>query len=119
MEVLGATKHGDYNQLEYLSIPQLPSLQPQDVLIKVSYSDVNPVDLQKLHGNQNVGSPVKNNPPFVPGFGGSGIVEEVGSQGPQHYKGKHVCFLASVFASAQECGPSRCCIYSSGRVDRL
>lgn len=97
MNVLGATKFGAYNEvLEFQSIPQLPKLGPKDVLIKVSYSDLNPVDFQKLKGggggrleNEN---PVPD-PPFVPGYGGSGIVQEVGSQGPQHLMGKNVCFL--------------------------
>jgi NADPH:quinone reductase-like Zn-dependent oxidoreductase len=97
MEVLGATKFGDYNQvLEFQSIPQLPKdeLGPKDVLIQVSYTDLNPVDFQKLKGGgrQIDGSPVPD-PPFVPGYGGSGIVQEVGSQGPQHLMGKNVCFL--------------------------
>jgi NADPH2:quinone reductase len=97
MEVLGATKHGNYDDaLDWISIPrppQLTELQPHDVLIQVAYSDVNPVDLQRLHGNQSVGTPVKESP-FVPGSGGSGIVEDVGPQAPQHWKGKQVCFLA-------------------------
>jgi NADPH:quinone reductase-like Zn-dependent oxidoreductase len=95
MEVLGATRFGEYNQvLEFQSIPQLSKeLGPKDVLIKVSYSDLNPVDFQKLKGGQRLdGNPVPN-PPFVPGYGGSGIVQEVGSQGPQYLMGKNVCFL--------------------------
>lgn len=96
MQVLGATKFGDYNQvLEFQSIPHLPKEQelgPKDVLIQVSYSDLNPVDFQKLKGGRLDGNPVPN-PPFVPGYGGSGIVQEVGSQGPQHLMGKNVCFL--------------------------
>ena len=94
MEVLGATKFGEYNEvLEFQSIPHLTTkdLGPKDVLIQVSYSDLNPVDFQKLKGNgKNV---VPNPSPFVPGYGGSGIVVDVGSQGPQHLVGKNVCFL--------------------------
>lgn len=92
MDVLGAVRFGSFDDvLEIKHIPQLPKLNPKEVLIKVAYSDVNPVDLQKLKGKE--GQPVPN-PPFVPGYGGSGIVQEVGSAAPQHLSGKQVCFLA-------------------------
>jgi NADPH2:quinone reductase len=94
MEALGANKFGSYEDkvLDWVSIPNFPSLNPKDVLIKVSYSDLNPVDLQKLKGGAKYGHPVPK-PPFIPGYGGSGTVQEVGSNGPQHLLGKAVCFL--------------------------
>jgi NADPH:quinone reductase-like Zn-dependent oxidoreductase len=95
MEVLGADKYGDYQVLDWKNVP-LPrsnDLLPNDVLILVAFSDVNPVDLQKLQGGRQNGQPVKN-PPFVPGFGGSGTVLEVGSQVPTEFRGKQACFLA-------------------------
>eukprot|EP00536_Pseudo-nitzschia_multiseries_P006542 jgi/Psemu1/193394/e_gw1.140.71.1 len=50
-------------------------LNPNDVLIQVCYSDVNPVDLQKMRGRENeAGRPVANPPLHVPGYGGSGRV---------------------------------------------
>jgi NADPH2:quinone reductase len=94
MEVLGAITTGEYTSaLEFRSLPEVvsSSLNPEDVLIQVLYSDVNPVDLQKLRSHKST------NPssPFVPGFGGSGTVLQVGSQvAQQHFLGKQVCFLA-------------------------
>eukprot|EP00934_Nitzschia_sp_Nitz4_P000754 Nitzschia sp. Nitz4//scaffold71_size96697//11327//12409//NITZ4_004686-RA/size96697-processed-gene-0.24-mRNA-1//-1//CDS//3329557220//754//frame0 len=95
MNVLGAPRvHGDYNVLEQISDLPVPEIQkPQDVLIRVFYSDVNPVDLQKLRGRDSSPTPVRD-PPFVPGYGGSGIVIETGSEAPSDWKEKSVCFLA-------------------------
>ncbi|KAL3896657.1 MAG: hypothetical protein SGARI_007117 [Bacillariaceae sp.] len=75
MNVLGAKVHGYYSCLEFqqLEEQQQPVLLKDDnVLIKVHYADVNPVDLQKLAGRPDqTGLPVEN-PPHVPGYGGSG-----------------------------------------------
>ena len=90
MEVLGSTNYGSYDVLEFRTIPlpKLTSLE-YDVLIQVAYSDVNPVDLQKLHANKPAGTPISQltaNSVFVPGYGGSGTILEVGSQVPAHWK---------------------------------
>lgn len=95
MNVLGANVHGDYTVLEFHSLEgyQTNELLPDDVLIQVLYTDVNPVDLQKLRGRSDNAALAK--PPHVPGYGGSGIVLEVGSNisTPDEWKGKAVCFL--------------------------
>jgi NADPH2:quinone reductase len=95
MKVLGASVHGDYTVLEFQSLESYESkdLRPDEVLIQVSYSDVNPVDLQKLRGRND--NAAVSNPPHVPGYGGSGIVLEVGSNisNPEQWKGRAVCFL--------------------------
>ena len=95
MEVLGASKHGGYQELDWktVALPAVKELRPTDVLIQVAYSDVNPVDLQKLQGGRNNGQPVQD-PPFVPGFGGSGTVLAVGKEAPPQLRGQAVCFLA-------------------------
>jgi NADPH:quinone reductase-like Zn-dependent oxidoreductase len=95
MKVLGADVHGDYSVLKFRTMDdyQIKDLQPDDVLIQVSYSDVNPVDLQKLCGRGD--NAAVSNPPHVPGYGGSGIVLAVGSNIsiPDEWKGRAVCFL--------------------------
>ena len=99
LNVLGAKIHGQYsNVLEFQSLPGDESLkmQPNDLLVEVTFTDVNPVDLQKLRGRENmVGQPVAN-PPHVPGYGGSGKVVGVGSAigDAASWKGQRVCFLA-------------------------
>lgn len=95
--IFGAKLHGKYSSvLEFQSLDgESLQLRPNDVLIKVSFTDVNPVDLQKLRGRHNMlGRPVEN-PPHVPGYGGSGTVVGAGSAIlATHWKGLHVCFLA-------------------------
>lgn len=98
-DVLGAKTHGLYSDvLEFQSLlgDKLPQMRPNDLLIEISFTDVNPVDLQKLRGRDNMlGQPV-NNAPHVPGYGGSGKVVGVGSEisDAASWKGKRVCFLA-------------------------
>jgi NADPH:quinone reductase-like Zn-dependent oxidoreductase len=105
-DVLGAKFHGEYiNVLEFQSIAEnvQHKLRPDDVLIKVSFTDVNPVYLQKLRGNDNMVGRSVEHPPHVPGYGGSGTVVGVGSAIQQDtdttvaadsWKGQRVCFLA-------------------------
>ena len=93
MQALAAEQRGD--AFEVLQHVQLPEISPQDlektdVLIKVAYSDLNPVDLQKLAK----GPAIVDNKLFVPGYGGSGIVEHVGSSAPKTLAGQAVVFLA-------------------------
>ena len=83
MEVLGATKHGGYKEsLELSSCPELPIISSEDdVLIEIAHTDVNPLDLQKLHGN-NGGSRTsrrcQRRDIRSRILGGSGIVLETG-----------------------------------------
>ena len=93
MKVLGAEQRGVYSEvLQHHHLQQQPSellTQPTDVLLKVAYTDLNPVDLQKLAQ----GPPIHGNV-FVPGYGGTGFVEQVGSAVPNKaLMGKAVCFL--------------------------
>ena len=83
MKALAATRHGDFQTV--LSLQDVPlqhqqqqqkDLQPNQVLVQVAWSEVNPVDLQKLKGRP--GQAV--NGYFIPGFAGSGVVVQQGSQ---------------------------------------
>lgn len=104
MKCLGAQVHGEY--VDVLTIHEfenvVPSLAEQDVLIKIAFADVNPVDLQKLRGRPNdQNKPVVScvNDLHVPGYGGSGIVLQVGSAVvPEVFLNKPVVFM---------CDPSR------------
>jgi NADPH:quinone reductase-like Zn-dependent oxidoreductase len=55
-----------------------PSLTRHQVLIRVVYADLNPVDLQKVNQPRPTSSSSSSSL-FIPGFGGSGIVERVGT----------------------------------------
>ena len=84
MKALAASHFGDFRQV--LSLQEVTSLQseplgPYDLLVQVAWSDVNPVDLQKLGGGWRAGEPV-DDPPFVTGFAGSGVVVKQGEGTP-------------------------------------
>ncbi|CAB9504336.1 furan-3-one reductase [Seminavis robusta] len=90
MQALAAKQRGVYSdvlQLQHVADAK-QDLQSHDVLIKLAYADLNPVDLQKLANGPTIEDV------FIPGYGGSGIVEHVGSAAPPHLMGKQVCFLA-------------------------
>lgn len=109
MKSLGATKFGREN---LAFIPDRPRPVPggaTEVLIRVNYADLNPVDLQKLR-MKSAGTPTPpHRTPLVVGFGGSGTVVAAGDdadgQGAttaaveaaakaKDLVGKDVCFLA-------------------------
>ena len=92
MEYLGASHFGPHREvLDFDSNESLPELQENDLLIKVHYVELNPVDLQKL--NMKPGQQVQN-PPLIVGYGGSGIISQSGSGlSNDEWSGKRVCFL--------------------------
>jgi NADPH:quinone reductase-like Zn-dependent oxidoreductase len=88
--------------LEIVTLPLPHCTQPNDVLIQVAYSDVNPVDWQRLKHNiknsnrQKRGANTDDTPPpfFITGHGGTGIVLQVGDTATLHHLlGQAVCFL--------------------------
>lgn len=93
MQVLGATHFGAATEiLSFHSVP-VPKCTPMDVLVRMVFSDANPVDLQKLSGGPAQGQQVPISP-FVPGFGGSGTIIEVGTDSLlADWVGKRVAFL--------------------------
>ena len=109
MEFLGASQYGPHGKvLEFCSSDTLPECTADDVLIRVVYAELNPVDLQKLKGGPKEGQAIPNSP-LVVGYGGSGIIENVGSNIPKDWVDKRVAFL---------CDPSkRGCFATHVRVD--
>lgn len=110
MEILGASQHGSHKKvLEFRSLDSLSECRPDDVLIRVVYAELNPVDLQKLQGGLKEGQAVPNNP-LVVGYGGSGIVQAVGNNISKDWVEKRVAFL---------CDPSsRGCYATHVRVNK-
>jgi len=98
MQALVARHYGPYDQvlaMDSIRRPELPGMSTE-VLIQVAYSDVNPVDLQKLLGGPRRGQAVGKDKVFVSGYGGSGRILHVGDQVPasaQLRMGSRVCFL--------------------------
>lgn len=95
MDVLGAEKFGSHRDvLQRKTSSPITSVETNQVLIRVAFSELNPVDLQKLKGSPKQANQPVSSPPFVPGYGGSGTVEIIGEQVPKTLNGKRVAFLA-------------------------
>jgi len=93
MEILGAHQFGSHQKvLEFDSLDTLPECRPDDVLIRVVFAEVNPVDLKKLQGGPKEGQAIPDGP-LVVGYGGSGIVQAVGSNIQKDWIEKRVAFL--------------------------
>jgi len=102
MKVLGAMEFGSiatsFLSFHHVSRPLADNIGPTEVIIKISYSDLNPVDHHKLKGNKPSGTSVPH-PPLVVGFGGSGIVvsinESLAEEKTKDLLGKRVAFLGN------------------------
>jgi len=93
MEYFGATHYGHHSSVLKLGAStadgdgnhhNLPECRPDDLLIRVAYAELNPVDLQKLRGGANkegqrINPDNNKTNPLIVGYGGSGIVQAVGS----------------------------------------
>ncbi|GAX24935.1 hypothetical protein FisN_2Lh213 [Fistulifera solaris] len=85
MLALAATEAGEFRQTVSLQTVDIPTDPPDFLLVQVAWSDLNPVDLQKLHSRTT-------DFPFVSGFSGSGIVQETSDE-VAFPVGASVCFL--------------------------
>ena len=94
-KVLGTAKFGR-NHLSFLDRPKPIPQSPTDVVVKVEYSDLNPVDHHKL-GSKPEGTPTPaHRTPFIVGFGGSGLVETISptaDEATRQFLGKRVVFI--------------------------
>ena len=81
---LGASKFGPPEKVlqfgESNELPKWSDDSAEEVLIRVEYAELNPVDLQKLNGGPRSGQDVPD-PPMVVGYGGSGTVVQVNNAG--------------------------------------
>ena len=96
MEALCASNFGVHRDvLQFRTLDKKPVCEtPTDVVIRVVYTELNPVDLHKLRGSPQQEGQAITNAPFIPGYGGSGVVEEVGKEAPSSLKGNRVAFMA-------------------------
>ena len=99
MDWLGTHKSGQpLDVLEFGSTPHPPECNGKDeTLIKVHYTDINALDVQKLVGTREKRADVPDKSltgsgPMIPGYGGSGIVESCSAD--PSLVGKPVCFFA-------------------------
>jgi NADPH:quinone reductase-like Zn-dependent oxidoreductase len=83
MKAILVHEFGGPDVLELEDVPR-PEIGPDDVLVKVYASGVNPVDWKVRKGY------TKHALPFIPGWDVSGIIEETGARVKDLYKGEEV-----------------------------
>jgi len=91
MKGIVLSNYTDNPVLEYFSDRNKPEPKPDQVLIKNAFGIINPSDLMFLRGLYGI----KKKLPVVPGFEGSGVVEEVGSEIKHLKKGTRVSCVSS------------------------
>ena len=92
-EYLAAANFGSFRDvLKWEKEESLPVCGDGQVLIKVEYVELNPVDLQKLQPHNKSGQQIPNGP-MVVGYGGSGIVVETATNSA-FQPNQRVIFLA-------------------------
>jgi NADPH:quinone reductase-like Zn-dependent oxidoreductase len=87
MKAIQIHNYGGVEELVYEEIPQ-PSIAPDEVLIKVYASGVNPVDWKIREGLRKTVFPTTL--PLTPGWDLSGVIESVGTEVNEFKKGDEV-----------------------------
>ncbi|KAH9495756.1 hypothetical protein Btru_013247 [Bulinus truncatus] len=85
MKAVQAAKYGGPEVLQVINIDK-PKPKKGEVLVKVSYAGINPVDALITAGHLGTHRPV----PFIPGMDAAGVVEEVGDGVKGFKKGDRV-----------------------------
>eukprot|EP00574_Skeletonema_japonicum_P010765 CAMPEP_0201718922 /NCGR_PEP_ID=MMETSP0593-20130828/4315_1 /ASSEMBLY_ACC=CAM_ASM_000672 /TAXON_ID=267983 /ORGANISM="Skeletonema japonicum, Strain CCMP2506" /LENGTH=364 /DNA_ID=CAMNT_0048209309 /DNA_START=142 /DNA_END=1236 /DNA_ORIENTATION=+ len=95
MKVLGTSKFGRQNLAFSSNHPKPTPMKPTDLVIRILYTDLNPVDHHKLNMKPD-GTPTPSRC-FIVGYGGVGIVESASPNATadiqQEFLHKRVCFL--------------------------
>ena len=91
MKAIILNNYADKPELQYEDSRKTPEPKPNQVLIKNAFGSINPSDLMFLRGLYGI----KKKLPVVPGFEGSGTVEEVGSEIKHLQKGDRVACVSS------------------------
>ena len=97
MKVLGTSKFGRNHLTFSTNHPKPITTKSTELLIKIHYSDLNPVDHHKLNMKPNGTSTPSHRTPFIVGYGGSGVVEAISPDADEECNellNKRVCFLA-------------------------
>lgn len=88
MEAIILEKAGGIENLKLADIPK-PTVQKNEVLIKVKAISINPVDIKTRIG-KSLYDQLKNDPPIILGWDVSGIITEIGSGVTQFKTGDEV-----------------------------
>lgn len=96
MKALVFETFGDADVLQYKEIPD-PSFGPSDILVKMQAIGLNFADIYRRKGNYHL----VGNPPFILGYEGAGVVENVGSDVQGIKLGDRIAFADVPHANAE------------------
>jgi NADPH2:quinone reductase len=99
MKAAAINKWGDADSIELVQLP-LPTLEVDDVLIKVAYAGVNPADWKMRAGHLADAFP-NTSFPFVVGLDGAGIVVAIGKEVVGFSVGDRVVSGNNIFQSGK------------------
>jgi NADPH:quinone reductase len=89
----------DSGPLKFVELPKPAVHSPNQVLVRLKAAGINPIDI-KIRNNPEL-FPLEQ--PYVPGFDGAGIVEEVGTDVTDFKIGDEVYFCKCAFHTEQGC----------------
>ncbi|MDR7241896.1 quinone oxidoreductase family protein [Priestia megaterium] len=96
MKALVFEKFGGPDVLHYQDIPN-PSIGPTDVLVSTKAIGLNFADVYRRKGNYHL----TGTPPYILGYEGAGVVEEVGAEVSHVNVGDRIAFADVPFANAE------------------
>lgn len=92
MQAIQINQYGDNSVLEQVEIP-IPQPMPNQVLVQLKASSINPVDYKIRSGYMSAMLPKAF--PFILGWEGAGIITEVGSDVKNYQSGDEVMLMAN------------------------
>ncbi|MFC0186802.1 quinone oxidoreductase [Fictibacillus aquaticus] len=95
MKALVFHKFGGPEVLQYEEISE-PVIGPDEILVRMKAIGLNYADVYRRKGNYHLAG----NPPYIPGYEGAGVVEEVGSNVTGIRPGDRIGFADVPFANA-------------------
>lgn len=96
MKALVFERFGGPDVLHYQDIPN-PSIGPTDVLVRTKAIGLNFADVYRRKGNYHL----TGTPPYILGYEGAGVVEEVGAEVSHVKVGDRIAFADVPFANAE------------------
>ncbi|MFC9449879.1 quinone oxidoreductase family protein [Bacillus cereus] len=96
MKALCFKTFGDANVLQYKEIDD-PIINPNEILVRTKAIGLNFADIYRRRGNYHLAG----NPPYILGYEGGGIVEEVGANVTTINPGDRIAFADVPFANAE------------------
>ena len=102
MKAIGFNQYGQIDVLNFIDVEK-PDPKPHDIIVNVKAVGINPIDEKATRGwhvHLDLGDPapgtVVENGPKIPGWDGTGVVEEVGSDVSRFSPGDEVYFAGDL-----------------------